>query len=78
MGASEMQKFEFSPDLSSADNIELFLSHLDGVDSNMSLLLRHNFALLFPFPEPGQGRTTVRQKFNSEIVKALDAEGSAE
>ena len=67
-----MPTFSFDSTLSTKDNIEKFLAHLDTIDLDMSSLLRANISSLLPLPE-GLDRSTRRTKFNQAISAGLDS-----
>ena len=70
--AQQVTPLCFDPQLSPAENIDRFFSHLETVDQALANLLRANISTLYPLPSIAQERSSARTAFNQAIITALD------
>jgi hypothetical protein len=68
-----MAGLEFDGSKSFAENFELLLAVLDGIDAEMAKILRASTALLAKIVKDGERDPNARAAFNAAIAKALDA-----
>jgi len=68
-----MSDFKFNPLLTSQENVELFFTHLESIDSEMVILLKNNLEKIFPLPNNPSERSSARINFNQEISRQFDS-----
>lgn len=69
--------FKLDLGVSPDKNIESFLDHMTTVDKEFAELLRKLLPQLLPVPEGQSQRQSIRNGFNSQVAKYLDASSKA-
>ena len=67
-----MPEFRFSETVSFEDNVEAFLTKMDGIDAEMAAILRANRDKLVSIVFRGQRNAQSRTDFNKSVMAALD------
>lgn len=73
-----MPDFSFDENLSFEENLEAFLTEMDGVDAEMAAVLRANTGKLRKIINEGKVDRDARAEFNKAVVETLDRLLSAE